>query len=112
MRARRPRPGCPRRPISSAAGTGVRIHVRLMERPMERDDPWDENDGQELEAEIMRADHAFGVDLRGTTPEEELAGIGLEDALDRERPDGRRGIDQVVAVESDGIPDVEGELVA
>jgi len=31
---------------------------------MERDDPWDENDGEELEAEIMRADHAFGADLR------------------------------------------------
>jgi hypothetical protein len=36
---------------------------------MERDDPWDENDGEELEAEIMRADHAFRVELDGTTAE-------------------------------------------
>jgi hypothetical protein len=27
------------------------------------------NDGEELEAGILRADHPFGVDLRGTTPE-------------------------------------------
>lgn len=33
---------------------------------MEQEDPWDENDGEELKAEIMRADHAFGVDLWGT----------------------------------------------
>ena len=32
---------------------------------MEREDPWDENDGEELEAGIMRADHSFGADLRG-----------------------------------------------
>ncbi len=79
---------------------------------MERDDPWDENDGEELEAEIMRADHAFGANLHGTSPEEKLEGIGLDEAIARERPDGRGGIDQMVAVEDDGIPDAEGELVA
>jgi len=39
---------------------------------MERDDQWDENDGEKLEAEIMRADHAFGANLHGTSPEEKL----------------------------------------
>jgi hypothetical protein len=78
---------------------------------MEREDPWDENDGEELEAEIMQADHAFGTDLSGTTPEEEIAGLGLDEALARERPQGRT-VDEVVAVEAGGVPDEEGELVA
>jgi hypothetical protein len=34
----------------------------------ERDDPRDENDGEELEGEFMRTDHGFKVDLCGTTP--------------------------------------------
>jgi hypothetical protein len=77
---------------------------------MERDDPWDENDGEELEAEIMRADHAFGVDLRGTTEDEALAGQSLDQALARERPEGRT-IDEALEIVDDGDPDVEGELV-
>ena len=48
---------------------------------MAREGPWDENDGEELEAEIMRADHAFGADLRGTTEAEVLAGPSLDQAL-------------------------------
>jgi hypothetical protein len=55
---------------------------------METEDPWDGDDGDELEAEIMRADHSFGVDLRGTTAEEALEGEGLEQALAEERPEG------------------------
>jgi hypothetical protein len=39
------------------------------------------DDGDELEAKIMRANHAFGAELRGATPEEALGGHGLEDAL-------------------------------
>jgi hypothetical protein len=78
---------------------------------MDRDDPWDENDGEELEAEIMRAYRPSGADLRGTTADEELAGIGLDEALTRERPEGR-ATDEVVAIEDDGTPDVEIELVA
>jgi hypothetical protein len=78
---------------------------------MEREDPWDENDGEELEAEIMRADHPFGADLRGTTPEEAEADLSIDDALARERPEGRT-IDEVVALEDEGALDVEGELVA
>jgi hypothetical protein len=77
---------------------------------MEREDPWDENDGEELEAEIMRADHAFGVDLRGTTENEALAGQSLDQALARERPEARTN-DEAIEIVDDGDPDVEGELV-
>jgi hypothetical protein len=77
---------------------------------MERDDPWDENDGEELEAEIMRADHAFGVDLRGTTEDEALAGQSLDQALARERPEART-VDEALEIVDDGDPDLEGELV-
>jgi len=78
---------------------------------MERDDPWDENDGEELEAEIMQADHAFGVDLDGTTAEEERQDLSIDDALARERPEAPV-TDEVVGLEDDGVSDVEGELVA
>jgi hypothetical protein len=78
---------------------------------MDPDDPRDENDGEELEAEIMRADHAFGAELRGTTPDEAVAGATLDEALAREAPD-RAAIDEAVAVVDDGDPDTEDELVA
>jgi hypothetical protein len=78
---------------------------------MEREDPWDEGDGEELEAEILRADHASGAELRGTTPEEELAGQGLDQALARERPEGRI-VDEALEILDEGPEDLEGELVA
>lgn len=78
---------------------------------MERDDPWDENDGEELEAEIMRADRPFGADRRGTTAEEELTDLSIDDAVARERPDVPP-TDAVVAIEDDGEPDIVGELSA
>ena len=78
---------------------------------MGTDDAWDENDGEELEAEIMQADKPFGADLRGTTPEEAETDLSIDDALARERPEGRT-IDEVVALEDEGAPDVEGDLVA
>ena len=78
---------------------------------MDPDDPRDEDDGEELEAEIMRADHAFGAELRGTTADEALAGANLDEALSREAPD-RPAIDEAVAVVDDGDPDTEDELVA
>jgi hypothetical protein len=70
-----------------------------------------ENDGEELEAEIMRTDHAFGVELDGTTAEEELQTLSIDDALARERPEAPV-TDAVVGLEDGGVPDVEGELVA
>jgi hypothetical protein len=38
------------------------------EATMDTENPWDGDDGSELEAEIMRADHPFAADLEGTTP--------------------------------------------
>ena len=78
---------------------------------MDSENPWDGDDGTELEAEIMRADHPFAADQQGTTAEEALAGEGLDAALARERPEGRT-TDEALAVLDDGDPDVEGELVA
>ena len=75
------------------------------------DDPRHGDDGSELEAEIMRADHAFGAELHGTTPEEALAGQSLDEALARERPD-ERTIEEMLEIVDDGVPDEEDELVA
>ncbi len=77
---------------------------------MGRDDPLDANDGEELEAEIMPADHAFGVDLHGTTEGEAIAGPGLDRELAQERPVGRT-VDRVFELADDGVPELEGELV-
>ena len=74
---------------------------------MERDDLWEENDGEELEAEILRADSAFG---RGVTAAEAHVTLGLDEAIARERLDGAV-VDEVVAVEDEGALDVEAELV-
>jgi hypothetical protein len=77
------------------------------------DDPRDEGDdeveGDELEADILRADHAFGAELPGTTAAEALAGEGLDRALAEERPE-RAAIDEVVSVVDEGVPDLEDEL--
>ena len=73
----------------------------------ESDDPWDADGGDELEAEIMRANRPFASTLRGTTAEEAVAGQGLEEALARETPEGQT-IDEALAIEDDGVPDEEG----
>ena len=78
---------------------------------MRDDDPSDEKADDELEAEIMRADRPFGSDRRGTTPDEALEGEGLDEALARERPEGRT-TDEAVGIEDDGAVDEEDELVA
>jgi hypothetical protein len=78
---------------------------------MDSENPWDGDDGSELEAEIMRADHAFGAELRGTTAEEAAEGEGLDEALARERPEGRTS-DEALALLDDGDPDLEAELIA
>ena len=86
-------------------------HTDCMDTRPVTDDPWDEDGDDELEAEIMRADRPFGSDARGTTSEEEVAGLSLDEALARERPD-ERTIDEEVVIVDDGEPDVEAELVA
>ena len=82
-----------------------------MTERIDPDDPSSAEAGEELEAEIMRADHAFGAELRGTTADEAIAGEGLDEALARERPDGRT-VDEAFELVDDGVPDEEGELVA
>jgi len=77
---------------------------------MSTDDPWDENDGEELEAEIMRADHPFGMGLRGTTAEEALEGESIDDELAQERPDAEP-VEETLEIGAEDTPDLEDELV-
>lgn len=71
----------------------------------------DGDDGDELEAAIMRADHPFAAESMGTTVEEELAGGSLDQRIGLERPD-RPGIDSVLSVIDGGTSDEEDELIA
>jgi hypothetical protein len=77
---------------------------------MEDQEPRDADEGDELEAEIMQADHAFGAESVGTTVEEELAGESLDQHLAEERPD-RPGVDAALSVVDEGPTDDEEELV-
>ena len=79
---------------------------------MEDNEPRDADEGDELEAAIMRAGHAFGAESAGTTVDEELAGEPLDQRLAEERPD-RPGTDATLSVVDEGEPaDEEKELVA
>ena len=78
---------------------------------MEDNEPRDADEGDELEATIMQADHAFGAESVGTTVDEELAGESLDQRLAEERPD-RPGTDETVSVVDEGeLADEEKELV-
>jgi len=77
---------------------------------MEDQEHPDEQEGEELEASIMQADHAFGSESVGTTAEEELAGETLDQRLAEERPD-RPSTDEVVEIVDDGGSDDEDELI-
>jgi hypothetical protein len=77
---------------------------------MEDPEPRDADDGDELEAAIMQADHAFGAESVGTTAEEGLQGESLDQRLAEERPD-RPTTDEAVSVVDEGLSDEEDELV-
>lgn len=77
---------------------------------MEDQEPRDVDEGDELEAAIMRADHAFGAESLGTTAEEEAAGESLDQRLAEERPD-RPNIDAALSIIDEGPSDDEDELV-
>ena len=77
---------------------------------MEDEEPRDSDEGDELEAEIMQADHAFGAESVGTTVEEELAGETLDQHLAEERPE-RPSVDEALAVVEDGLEDDEQDLI-
>lgn len=77
---------------------------------MEDIEPIDADDGDEQEAAIMRADHAFAAESFGTTAEEALEGESLDERLAEERPD-RPGTDETLSVLDQGLADGEDELV-
>jgi hypothetical protein len=69
----------------------------------------DEGGPEELEAEIMRADRQFTPRF-GTTPEEAVAGEGLDRALAEETPEPERA-DEDLEIVDEAAPDVEDELI-
>jgi hypothetical protein len=77
---------------------------------MEDPEPQDADDGDELEAAIMQADHAFGAESVGTTAEEGLQGESLDQRLAEERPD-RPSTDEALSVVDEGLSDEEDELI-
>ena len=77
---------------------------------MEDQEHPDAEEGEELEASIMQADHAFGSESVGTTAQEELAGETLDQRLAEERPN-RPSMDEVVEIVDDGVSDDEVELI-
>jgi hypothetical protein len=76
---------------------------------VEDQEPRDADEGDELEADIMQADHAFGAESVGTTAGEELAGESLDERLAEERPD-RPSDEETLSVVDEGVSD-EDELV-
>ena len=77
---------------------------------MEDLEPRDGDEGDELEAAIMQADHAFGAELPGTTADEAVEGESLDEQLAEELPD-RPAVDSAVEVVDEGLTDDEDELI-
>ena len=78
---------------------------------MEDLEPRDSDDGDEQEAAILQADHAFASESFGTTAEEAREGESLDELLAEERPD-QPVVDEALEVVDDGLSDDEDELVA
>jgi hypothetical protein len=70
----------------------------------------DDEPGEDLEAMIELADHAFGAESFGTTAEEQLQGESLDERLAEERPD-RPLSDIETAIEDADAPDDEAQMV-
>src|SRR5438034_10826668 len=77
---------------------------------MEDLEPQDANEDDELEAEIMRADHAFASESVGTTAEEGLEGETLDPRLAEERPERPATAEGLSAVD-EGLSDDAEERV-
>ena len=77
---------------------------------MEDLEPQDTDEGEELEAEMLRADRPYGADRHGVTAEEAREGDSLERELALEEPDGP-SVDQAFEISEDDVPDDEPELV-
>lgn len=74
------------------------------------DDDREGDPGEQLEAEIERADYAFGSESFGTTVEEELRGESLDQRLAEERPSAAP-VETAYVIEDADEPDVESELI-
>jgi hypothetical protein len=72
-------------------------------------DPEDEP-GEDLEAMIELADHAFGAESFGITAEEQVRGESLDRRLEEERSDGPPR-DVEIAIEDFDAPDHEPRMV-
>jgi hypothetical protein len=81
-----------------------------MEDTDPRADGDEELEAEELEADIMRADHPVATTRFGTTAEEAIAGEGLDRALAQEVPEPDRAEEDLEIVD-EAAPDVEDELV-
>jgi len=71
----------------------------------------DDDAGEELEARIEQADHAFGAESFGTTAEEGRRGESLDQLLSEEQPDPST-TDVGLVLEELDEPDHEPELIA
>lgn len=72
-------------------------------------DPEDDP-GEDLEAMIELADHAFGAESFGVTAEEQVRGESLNQRLAEEQPDGPVS-DVEIAIEDFDAPDNEPQMV-
>jgi hypothetical protein len=77
---------------------------------MEDVEPRDADAGDELEAEMLRADRPVGSELHGTTPEEALEGETIDRELAQERPE-RPETEEVLDIVDEDLVDDEDELV-
>jgi hypothetical protein len=73
------------------------------------DDP-EGDPGEQLEAVIEHADHAFGTESFGTTAEEESRGESLDQQLAQERR-GETPINPVLVIEDSDEPDEESQML-
>jgi hypothetical protein len=72
-------------------------------------DPEDDP-GEDLEATIELADHAFGAESFGVTAEEQVRGESLDQRLAEERPGGEAS-DLEIAIEDLDAPDDEPQMI-
>lgn len=78
---------------------------RIASEADREDDP-----GEDLEAMIERADHAFAAESFGTTAEEQTRGDSLDRRLSQERADAPP-IDVELAIEDVDTSDMEGQMI-
>lgn len=78
---------------------------RIAAEADQEDDP-----GEDLEAMIERADHAFAAESFGTTADEQTRGDSLDRRLSQEQADAPP-LDVELAIEDLDTPDAEGQMI-